>query len=174
MAALGALERRKLLIAEYAGQRPADADEMPRGPVGWTHGDVQPLNVLWQGGSVSAVLDWDRLGIRPYGEEVVRTAQVQFGTKDGRLDLRRVAAFAAGYRGVVPIAQTDLADAAARLWWKRMTDFWQLQWHYDKDDHVPTSCGRPASDCWSGGPAGVRRYARRSPPDRSRWCVMAG
>lgn len=134
-AAATALRRRKTLIAKWAEHRPVD--EVPRGPVGWTHGDFQPLNLLWQGPAITAVLDWDRLGVRPYGEEVVRTAQVQFGNEDGRLDLGRVAAFVSGYRSVVEIADVDLADAAERLWWKRMSDFWQLQWHYDKNDHGP-------------------------------------
>src|SRR6266545_182916 len=109
VAAAEALEQRKLLLDRYADSQPSD--EMPRGPVGWTHGDFQPLNVLWQDGLVRAVLDWDRLGVRPYGEEVVRTAQVQFGTEDGRLDLERVAAFTAGYRSVVQVSDEDLADA---------------------------------------------------------------
>lgn len=142
LAAASAVERRKVLIAEHAALRPAS--ELPRGPVGWTHGDFQPLNVLWDGSAVSAVLDWDRLGVRPYAEEVVRTAQVSFGVDDGRLDLRLVAAFAAGYRSAVPVSDEDLADAIQRLWWKRMTDFWQLQWHYDKDDHGP-------DDLWVSG-----------------------
>jgi len=80
------------------------------------------------------VLDWDRVAVRPLAEEVVRTAQVQFATGDGRLDLERVATFTAGYRGVVELADEDLRDASVRLWWKRMTDFWPLQWHYDKAD----------------------------------------
>ncbi|MFI6496646.1 phosphotransferase [Nonomuraea typhae] len=135
MAAAEALEQRKALLIDHAAARPAD--EIARGPVGWTHGDFQPLNLLWEGEAVTAVLDWDRLAVRPYGEEVVRTAQVQFTTNDGRLDLERVAAFTAGYRGVVTLGDEDLADAIDRLWWKRMTDFWQLQWHYDKNDHGP-------------------------------------
>ena len=129
------LEQRRKLLAEYADYRPRT--EMPRGPVGWTHGDFQPLNLLWAGQQVVAVLDWDRLGVRPYAEEVVRTAQVQFGTEAGELDLPRVAAFVSGYRALVPVDEESLADAADRLWWKRMTDYWQLQWHYDKGDHGP-------------------------------------
>ncbi|WP_211264061.1 phosphotransferase [Streptosporangium amethystogenes] len=135
IAAAEALERRKALIAAHAAQRPVD--EVPRGPLGWTHGDFQPLNVLWEAGRVTAVLDWDRLAVRPYAEEVVRTVQVQFTVDDGRLDLERVSAFTAGYRSVVSIADEDLEDGVERLWWKRMTDFWQLQWHYDKNDHGP-------------------------------------
>jgi len=99
---------------------------------------------LWRDGRVAAVLDWDRVAVRPLAEEVVRTAQVQFATKGGRLDLERVAAFTAGYRGVVDLVDEDLRDAAVRLWWKRMTDFWPLQWHYDKADH---GC----DDLWTSG-----------------------
>lgn len=136
------LQRRKHLIGEHAGARPVS--ETPRGPVGWTHGDFQPLNILWHEGRVSAVLDWDRLGVRPYAEEVVRTAQVTFGTAEGQLYLSLVAAFVAGYRTLVALEDQDLADAADRLWWKRMSDFWQLQFHYDKDDHGP-------DDLWLSG-----------------------
>lgn len=127
-----ALHLRKRLIVEHAARRPAG--EAPYGPWGWTHGDFQPLNVLWRQGTVIAVLDWDRLGIRPYAEEVVRTAQVQFGTADGHLNLSLVAAFVAGYRSERDLAEEDLADAVERLWWKRLTDYWQLQFHYDKND----------------------------------------
>ncbi|MBA0054336.1 hypothetical protein E0L36_26835 [Streptomyces sp. AJS327] len=127
-----ALHQRKRLIVEHADQRPAD--DAPAGPWGWTHGDFQPLNVLWRQGTVAAVLDWDRLGIRPYAEEVVRTAQVQFGTANGYLDLDLVAAFVTGYRSQRDLADEDLADAVERLWWKRLTDYWQLQFHYDKND----------------------------------------
>jgi hypothetical protein len=42
-----------------------------------------------------------------------------------------VAQFAAGYRGTVLITDEALADAMYRLWWKRLTDFWQLDFHYD-------------------------------------------
>ncbi|WP_406186207.1 phosphotransferase [Streptomyces sp. NBC_01006] len=130
-----ALRRRKDLITRFADARPAT--EVPLGPVGWTHGDLQPLNILWDRGEVAAVLDWDRLGVRPYAEEVVRTAQVWFTLPEGRLDLERVGAFVAGYRGMVPLDDAALEDAEARLWWKRASDFWQLQWHYDKHDHGP-------------------------------------
>jgi hypothetical protein len=81
-----------------------------------------------------AILDWDRVGTRPLAEEVVRTAQVQFATSDGQWDLDRATAFVAGYRSVVALADEDLRDAVERLWWKRLTDYWPLQWHYDRGD----------------------------------------
>jgi Ser/Thr protein kinase RdoA (MazF antagonist) len=144
LSAARTLEERKALLEQHAAARPAH--ERPSGPLGWTHGDLQYRNLLWRRDRVAAVLDWDRVAVRPLAEEVVRTAQVQFATKDGRLDLERVAAFTAGYRGVVDLADEALRDAAVRLWWKRMTDFWPLQWHYDKADH---GC----DDLWTSGEA---------------------
>lgn len=131
-AAATALEQRKLLLDKYAGLSPGGGT--PAGPHGWTHGDFQYRNLLWAGGELVAVLDWDRLGVRPYAEEVVRTAQVQFGV-EGVFDLNRVSEFVAGYRSVNPLKPDALIDAARRLWWKRMTDFWQLEFHYDRGDH---------------------------------------
>ncbi|MFD4322787.1 phosphotransferase [Streptomyces sp. NPDC058548] len=55
--------------------------DVPAGPHGWTHSDFQYRNLLCAGGELTAILDWDRLGVRPYAEEVVRTAQVQFGVE---------------------------------------------------------------------------------------------
>jgi homoserine kinase type II len=130
-AATAALDRRRLLIAKHADRRPQGT--APAGDHGWTHGDVQYRNLLWEGGELAAILDWDRVGVRPYAEEVVRTAQVQFGV-DGVFDLVRVSAFVRGYRSVVPLEASALADGARRLWWKRMTDFWQLEFHYDRGD----------------------------------------
>lgn len=130
--AADALTQRRVLIDKHAHLRPEG--DTPAGPHGWTHGDFQFRNLLWAGGELAAVLDWDRLGVRPYAEEVVRTAQVQFGV-GGVFDLCRVSAFVGGYRSVIPLDAAALADGARRLWWKRMTDFWQLEFHYDRHDH---------------------------------------
>ncbi|MGX1851700.1 phosphotransferase [Streptomyces sp. NPDC055299] len=130
-AAAAALEQRRVLISKHAGRRPQD--EVPAGGHGWTHGDVQYRNLLWEDGELAAVLDWDRVGVRPYAEEVVRTAQVQFGV-EGVFDLARVSAFVGGYRSVVSLETFALLDGVRRLWWKRVTDFWQLEFHYDRGD----------------------------------------
>ena len=82
---------------------------------------MQYRNVIWQDGRIAAVFDWDRIRVRPYAEEVARTATIQFSHADG-LDLRRVAAFVTGYRTTVPLGGDDLADGVHRLWWKRMSD----------------------------------------------------
>ncbi|MGQ4388794.1 phosphotransferase [Streptomyces sp. SAS_270] len=127
-----ALDHRRALITKHAHLRPQHGT--PAGAHGWTHGDFQYRNLLWEGEELVAVLDWDRVGVRPYAEEVVRTAQVQFGV-DGVFDLARVSAFVRGYRTVMLLDVTALVDGARRLWWKRMTDFWQLEFHYDRGDY---------------------------------------
>ncbi|MFE2109197.1 phosphotransferase [Kitasatospora sp. NPDC059463] len=131
--AASALAERKVLLEKYGHERPAG--EVAVGPVGWTHGDVQHRNVLWRDGGIAGVIDWDRIRVRPFGEEVARTATVQFGGEDGFLDLERTSAFVAGYRSVISLPVPALADAVERLWWKRMSDSWQLVFHYDRADH---------------------------------------
>ncbi|MGK5544993.1 phosphotransferase [Streptomyces sp. URMC 127] len=127
------LEQRKTLLGKYAGQRPTS--DVPAGRHGWTHGDFQHLNVLWRDGAVRAVLDWDRIRVRPLGEEVTRSATLLFGREEGDLDLGLLSSFVRGYRSVVEVGDGELADAAHRLWWKRMCDYWHLEFHYDRGDH---------------------------------------
>jgi homoserine kinase type II len=119
---------RLVLLDEVAHLRPADSLEA--GPVGWTHGDLNDLNLLFEGDVVSGVLDWDRLGVRPYGLEVVRTVTLVFGVGD----LGRTEAFAAGYRSRVDIGNDALRDAAHRRWWDLVTETWILRLHYDRGD----------------------------------------
>lgn len=126
------LEQRKLLLSKYEHLRPSA--EVSAGPFGWTHGDFQHLNVIWCDGDLAAVIDWDRIKVRVFGEEVARSATLLFSRDDGWLDLARVSAFVSGYRRSVDIADSDLVDAVDRLWWKRMCDYWHLEFHYDRDD----------------------------------------
>ena len=130
LAVAEALEQRIALIDQHATARPRD--DPPRGPYGWTHGDIQPRNVLWRDGRIAAVIDWDRLRPRPYLLEVVRTATIQFATAAHRLDLDRISAFVRGYRSVVTLDESDLADGVRRLWWTNLTDLWHLRHHYDR------------------------------------------
>ncbi|MFB8201808.1 phosphotransferase [Kitasatospora purpeofusca] len=81
---------------------------------------MQHRNILWRDGAITGVIDWIRIRIRPFGEEVVRTAAVRVGSEGGFLDLERTAAFLAGWRSsVVPVLV--LADAVERLWCKRVS-----------------------------------------------------
>ncbi|WP_378525920.1 phosphotransferase [Nonomuraea angiospora] len=127
------LEQRKMLLQEYGERRPAS--DSPAGPAGWTHGDLQYRNLLWHDGEIAAVLDWDRIQVRTFAEELTRTAMVQFMSKEGLLDLERVGAFVAGYRRLILLRPEDAADALDRLWWRRMTSFWQLDFHYTRGNH---------------------------------------
>ena len=126
------VERRELL-ERWAWLRP---DESARcGPVGWVHGDFHHLNLLFDGGRVAGVVDWDRVKPWPYASEVARSATLLFGHgDDGGLDLGRVAAFATGYRQRCDLPTEAVAVAVHRLWWERLADFWQLTWHYERGD----------------------------------------
>lgn len=122
------LERRTLL-ERHGGRRP------PRGgPVGWVHGDFHPFNVLYRGDEPIAIVDWDRLGVRPRAEEAVRAAAIFFVRPAGPLDLPKVRAYARAYRRTTGAAPRELAAAVHRVWWERLNDFWMLRWHYERGD----------------------------------------
>jgi homoserine kinase type II len=126
------VERRRML-GRLAGSRPADCDTLT---VGYVHGDFHPLNLLYDGAGVpAAVLDWDRLRIGPYTQELVRAATLFFGHGDDRgLDLDRVRVFVAGYREVVDLDAAQIRSAVHRLWWERVNDYWMLEWRYLRGD----------------------------------------
>ncbi|MFD0525365.1 phosphotransferase [Paractinoplanes durhamensis] len=149
----------RLAARPARGARRTAARPGPVGPAGWTHGDLQPYNLLAENGRVTGVLDWDRLGVRTYGLEVVRTATITFSTGDqGAVDLARVAAFALAYRVHIKVSDAELADAAHRRWWVLATDPWPLDRHYrDGDttcDHLFGRRGR-ALRWWTGHRAEV-------------------
>jgi homoserine kinase type II len=129
------LERRGLLV-ELAGLRPPEADTLL---VGYVHGDFHALNLLYQegaGGEPVAILDWDRLGVRPYTTELVRASTLLFGYDDERgLDLERVGVFVDAYREAFPwLSVGEIRSAVHRLWWERLCDFWMLHWRYQRGD----------------------------------------
>ena len=126
------LERRALL-RKHAHRRPPAA----HGRVsGWVHGDFHPLNLLYRGDEPAAIVDWDRLGVKPRTEEAVRAAAIFFvDPDDGRLDLPKVRAYARAYRRAAGATRHEVAAAVHRVWWERLNDFWMLQWHYGRADH---------------------------------------
>ncbi|MEU4653441.1 phosphotransferase [Streptomyces sp. NPDC023723] len=122
------LERRALL-ERHADRRP------PRGgAAGWVHGDFHPFNLLYQGDAPAAIVDWDRLGVRPRAEEAVRAAAIFFVGPSGPLDLPKVRAYARAYRRTAGATPAQLEAAVHRVWWERLNDFWMLRWHYERDD----------------------------------------
>jgi Ser/Thr protein kinase RdoA (MazF antagonist) len=128
------LQRRALLV-ELAGLRPPEAEALL---VGYIHGDFHALNLLYQdgGGEPVAILDWDRLGVRPYTTELVRAAILLFGYDDERgLDLERVRVFVDTYRQAFTwLTASEIRSAVHRLWWERLCDFWMLGWRYQRGD----------------------------------------
>ncbi|WP_330289339.1 phosphotransferase [Streptomyces sp. NBC_00576] len=122
------LERRALL-EQHADRRPP-----PGGSVGWVHGDFHPFNVLYKGDAPAAIVDWDRLGVRPRAEEAVRAAAIFFVRPAGTLDLPKARAYARAYRRTAGAAPSELAAAVHRVWWERLNDFWMLRWHYERGD----------------------------------------
>ncbi|MDN3239739.1 phosphotransferase [Glycomyces tritici] len=131
-AAAAVLRDRLELIAAHARRRPAAGSTT--GPSGWTHGDCQNFNLIWSGERIRAVIDWDRVRVGSYAEELARAAAYQFCTADARIDLPKIAAFLTGYRSVRPIDPDDLAAAARLRWWKILAHCWQLDFHYGRDD----------------------------------------
>ncbi|MFE9422488.1 phosphotransferase [Kitasatospora sp. NPDC006697] len=124
-------ERLDLLVA-HRHRRPAPT---AIGRSGWVHGDFHGLNLLHLGGRVCAVLDWDRLRVRPRAEEAVRAATLVFNHPvTGELDLARVRRYARGYRAVAGAPAEELALAVHRVWWERLNDFWMLRWRYQRSD----------------------------------------
>jgi Ser/Thr protein kinase RdoA (MazF antagonist) len=126
------LSERGPLLDRFADQRPAACDTPV---VGYVHGDFHALNLLYDGGEVIAILDWDRLSVRPYTLELVRAATLFFGHGDERgLDLDRVRAFAGAYRRESGIDVPEIRRAVHRMWWERLNDLWMLEWRYLRDD----------------------------------------
>jgi Ser/Thr protein kinase RdoA (MazF antagonist) len=125
------LERRELL-RRHAHRRPPDAEGLV---AGWVHGDFHPLNLLYRGDEPAAIVDWDRLDVRPRAEEAVRAAAIFFvHPADGRLDLRKVRAYADAYRRIAGVPAREVAAAVHRVWWERLNDFWMLDWRYRRHD----------------------------------------
>jgi Ser/Thr protein kinase RdoA (MazF antagonist) len=147
------LRRRLELLREHAHLRPAVT--APLGPFGRIHGDLNMRNLLCRGEEVVAVLDWDRMRVGAYADEVVRTGQVVFGGEAGVLDLERIGVFCAAYRRVVPVTGEVLAPAVGRLWWKRLTDVWPVELRYARGEPSERIAGLfpPGSRFWSGGRA---------------------
>nr|WP_317792768.1 phosphotransferase [Actinoplanes sichuanensis] len=124
------IQHRVHLLTEFGRLRPPSG---PVRPVGWTHGDLNHYNLLFAGDRCTGILDWDRLAVRPYGLELLRTAVILFGGPTG-VDLDRLAAFVAGYRTRIDISGAELRDAAHRRWWDYATDTYFLRRHYDRAD----------------------------------------
>ncbi|MGP4109538.1 phosphotransferase [Streptomyces sp. 4N509B] len=122
------------LLREHADRRPDRSQTPARG---WVHGDFHPLNLLYRADAAepAAIIDWDRLGVQPRAEEVVRAAAIFFLRPDGGLALSKARAYARAYRHGTCTDAAEMAAAVHRVWWERLNDFWMLRWHYERGDH---------------------------------------
>ncbi|GGO84592.1 phosphotransferase [Wenjunlia tyrosinilytica] len=126
------LVERHALLDRWAHRRPEAGSEPEPG---WVHGDFHPLNLLYRGPEPVAILDWDRLGVKPRAEEAVRAAAIFFlGPEYGALDLVKVRRYARAYRQAAGVPVEELGAAVHRVWWERLNDFWMLQWRYQEHD----------------------------------------
>lgn len=123
------LRERRGLLELHAHRRPP-----PGAAGGWVHGDFHPLNLLYRGAEPAAIIDWDRLGVKPRAEEAVRAAVIFFVQPTGELELTKVRAYARAYRRAAAAGAAELAAAVHRVWWERLNDFWVLRWRYQLDD----------------------------------------
>ncbi|GAA2916303.1 phosphotransferase [Streptomyces thioluteus] len=135
------LVERRALLEQHAHRRPPAAATPARG---WVHGDFHPLNLLYRGAEPAAIIDWDRLGVRPRAEEAVRAAVIFFLRPDGTLDFTKIRPYARAYRRSTDAGPAELAAAVHRVWWERLNDFWMLRWRYQLGDHRADP-GFPAS-----------------------------
>ncbi|MFJ9807500.1 phosphotransferase [Streptomyces sp. NPDC101158] len=123
------LRERRVLLAAHAHRRPPAA-----AATGWVHGDFHPFNLLYRGAVPAAIVDWDRLDVRPRAEEAVRAAAIFFVRPGGELALDKVRAYARAYRRAAGVDRAELAAAVDRVWWERLNDFWTLRWRYQRHD----------------------------------------
>ncbi|KAB7848379.1 phosphotransferase [Streptomyces mobaraensis] len=150
------LVERRALLERHAHRRPPPAAIPARG---WVHGDFHPLNLLYRDAEPAAIVDWDRLGVRPRAEEAVRAAVIFFLRPDGTLDFAKIRPYARAYRRTTGAGPEELAAAVHRVWWERLNDFWMLRWRYQLGDHRADP-GFPASAAlavwWTGAYEDVR------------------
>lgn len=86
------------------------------------HGDYQLTNVLFDGDSISAVIDWDKARVASPLMEVVRSLDHGLGlAKDDS------AAFLAGYRTLRAITDADLAAAVEYWTHQQARSLWVLE-----------------------------------------------
>ncbi|MDH6130924.1 Ser/Thr protein kinase RdoA (MazF antagonist) [Kitasatospora sp. MAA4] len=154
---LACLPGRRALLEAARPPRPPSLPEP--GAAGWIHGDLHTANVLWHGGRIAAVLDFDALTTRAYAHEVVRSVMLLFPSRDRRgLATTQAAAFVAGYRALSPLSDRQLADAAEFLWWQRACDLRHLERHYRRHDRTRDHLFAMDSlllSWWSGHPEQV-------------------
>ncbi len=114
--ALARLAGRRAWLVEAATVTLPDLAELEHQVL---HGDYQESNLFFEGGQVSAVIDWDHSHVAPREWEIVRALDLVF-----KLQPRPARAFLCAYQQRLPVALSDL-DLMAR-WYSavRAHDLW--------------------------------------------------
>ncbi len=76
-------------------------------PLQVVHGDFQETNLFFDGGEVSAVIDWDQCGVAPRAWEVLRALHLMLDLSPGSCRV-----FLTAYRDFCPLPEAELQEAA--------------------------------------------------------------
>lgn len=75
------------------------------------HGDLNPKNVLWKGGNIPVIIDWESAGLTNPAMELIDSALSWSGQETGSPDRESFAAFIQSYREAGGTVQTGIEDA---------------------------------------------------------------
>lgn len=136
-------ERRQCLQQEWRLQRTLTS-HLPRGVI---HGDLFCDNLLWQQGSISAVLDWYYAGDDLWLYDLALAAQDWCTRTSAELDWHRLHALLQGYHAVRPL--TDNERLAWPLLLRRAALRFALARTLDAKQRTPIlGAVRPAEPFW--------------------------
>ncbi len=107
-AALGQLAARRDWLAENVLLAEGVPKRLAALPQAVLHGDFQETNLFFEGGEVSAVIDWDQSGAAPRAWEALRALHLMLGLAPAACRV-----FLAAYRDVCPLPEAEVEEAAA-------------------------------------------------------------
>jgi len=107
-AALRQLAARRDWLAENVLLAEGLPERLAALPQAVLHGDYQETNLFFEGGEVSAVIDWDQSGAAPRAWEVLRALHLMLGLASAACRV-----FLAAYRDVCPLPSSEVEEAAA-------------------------------------------------------------
>jgi homoserine kinase type II len=86
------------------------------------HGDFQQSNLFFSRGVVSAIIDWERARVAPWGWDIVRALHLMF-----ELVPDLCCAFLEGYQSVVKVNSFELANTASLYGEEQDMDTWMFR-----------------------------------------------
>jgi aminoglycoside phosphotransferase (APT) family kinase protein len=160
--AAATFERRKELLDAHHEFVPSN--RLPDAPVGWVHGDFHSSNLLWNTDRVTGILDWDRLGAKPLGEEVVRQRSCTSSPRtapstsaESLLSHRHTAASSLSTLTPSPMPSTGCGGTTSPASGSSGSTT-------AEPTSTATTCSPPARTSFSGGPSIATASGPPSPP----------